>query len=177
MNRSIQKGYPFDEVKSKELFPNRLNPQMKDNKVGITIDPEVFPDYYTEKQPITDFLLARIYDYHNALDIAEQQIKDMNEEYPFIPEDFNFSPDKLPTQDSDITQKTFYSKGSCLITRAEDDKWHLVAPGISCRINIKNASTAYTILKALEIISDEEFGETVFSYTERQLEKAKEEAQ
>lgn len=169
MNKSIQKGYPFDGPKSAELFPNRLNPVIKDNKVGITINPDIFPDYFATKQPLTDFLLARVFDYHKALEVAEQQISDMQEEYPFIPEDFKFSVDKLPTETDDIFQKTYYVKGSCLMTRGEDDKWILAAPGISCQVSIPNASTAYTILKSLGVITDEEFGEEVFSYTNEDL--------
>lgn len=169
--KSIQKGYPFDGAKTLELFPNRLNPTLVNERVQITIDPKIFPTYYTENQDLSDFLLARVFDYHKALEVAEQQIKDMQEEFPFLPEDFGFTPDKLPVEGSDY-QRTFYIKGTNILTRDGDDKWILGIFGASpVKLSIANSHEAYVVFKSLGVISDEEFGEEVFSFTKEMLEQ------
>lgn len=156
----IINSYPFDGPKTREIFPNRLNPSLREGKVLINIDPEVFPDFYKEEQQLTDFLLDRIFDYHNALNVAEQQIFDMSEEYPFIPEDFNFKEDELPegSSESFINKKFYYNDNGHIITRLSDNEWMITSNTMNpIKLTINNSREAYTTLKALAIITDDEF--------------------
>lgn len=156
----IENSYPFEGPKTREVFPNRLNPILIDGKVHITIEPEVFPSYYKEEQPLTDFLLDRIFDYHNALNIAETQIEDMLTPYPFIPEDFNFHRDALPTESAETLRNAtfFYNDRGYILTRTSDTEWFISSQETPpTKLTLTNAKDAYTVLKSLSIITDDEF--------------------
>ena len=171
--KSLFGGYPHEGVKSREVFKGRCNPKMSNGKrIGFEINREVYPNCpETRGDDFTDFLLDRIEDYHQALEIAERQIDDISHEYPFIPEDFGFELTNLvPDNNPDEYLAPFYKKGQNLITRIEDHTWLYNGKDGSCKINLPNAHIAFLVLRSLGIISDEEFeGDTEFVVNENDL--------
>jgi len=145
----MSRTYPFGEPRTKETFPFRLNPELVDNKVQITIDPAVYPPanhtFLTDTH-LKDFLLARIADYHQALETAEHQIVDMQTPTPFIPEDFGFK--KFEIENAGLV----YRKDECIIMR-QGDFWFATIPGSSLKLTLPDAETARTVLIALGVIT------------------------
>lgn len=91
---STHKGYPYAGVVTKQTMPNRPALSMgEDKKIYIDWNPDEFTQKVDGDGPRTqleDFLLFRLYDYQEALLLAEGQIVDFLSETPFIPEKFGF---------------------------------------------------------------------------------------
>lgn len=93
---STNKGYPYNNVPSREMYKNRVVVGVDaQNKPIITWDNEHFPDapdFLEEDSNNTriHFLLCRLLDSHEALKIAEDQVDSLLEEKPFLPEHFGF---------------------------------------------------------------------------------------
>lgn len=182
--KSLFGGYPHEGTKSIEAFPirNRLHPKLIDGKIMTTVDMGVYPHFPTSivsdtmegnDTALKDFLLDRIADYDQALNIAEQQIKDISAEYPFIPEDFGFELTELRANTGpDNYNPPMYKKDNFVMARVEDDKWLLADAG-SKLISLPNAHIAFIVLRSLGVITDEEFaGDTEFSVNETDLSEA-----
>jgi len=99
------KGYPFHCLPSRVSVPNRVELTLSDDKrVFIDVDTEVFPTFNQvideekikgdeptqTRTAFEDFLLFRLYEVTEALNMAEGQIIDIFKEKPFIPEAFGF---------------------------------------------------------------------------------------
>ena len=117
---SITKGYPFDIVMSKDRFKNRpivLLDFANKERILIEVDPIVYPTF---KKPsllaklfggkTIDFLLHRLFDYAEALTVAETQVEHLLTDDPFIPEDFGFFKAVGPKTIHDNPSKIYISK-------------------------------------------------------------------
>lgn len=88
---AINKGYPYLEIVTEAVFPNRVKVGMDENgMVAIDYDKEVFPADIQSASQKEQFLLHRLFDFSEALKVAEDQIRTLLEEEPFIPEEFGF---------------------------------------------------------------------------------------
>lgn len=93
---SVNKGYPYDGIESKKLWPtrNRVSLGIDDNQsMFIAVEKELFPEapeLPAILSPVETFLLHRMYDFKKALDVAEDQLEEVFEERPFIPERLGF---------------------------------------------------------------------------------------
>lgn len=90
-----ESGYPYSEPASIKMLADkyRLHPnQSSDGRIALDINEEAYPDIKMneEKSETEDFLIFRLFEYSEALNIAEGQIIDMLHEDPFIPESMNF---------------------------------------------------------------------------------------
>lgn len=92
VGHSTNKAFPYAGIDSLQLFPNRVDPTLTPSKqVVLTINPEVYPDVdFESAEAMRDFAFFRLHDYHQALLHAEDQIRAMLTENPFIPEEFCF---------------------------------------------------------------------------------------
>lgn len=93
---SVNKGYPYNGIESLKRWPefNRPHIGLDENETAyIAIDKEVFPEAPSFPERLDDvstFLLHRLFDYKVALEMAEDQLKTVFEERPFIPERLGF---------------------------------------------------------------------------------------
>lgn len=159
MRPSLFGGYPHEGIKSIEVFPNRIFTDIVDNKVVSEIDQEIYPQIKDVKntEDMRDFLLDRIHDYNHALNIAENQIRDMRVEYPFQPVDFGFTE---ITGDNDRYLGGYF-KGIYLAVRdSRGTGWVFknTSSNQETFLNLPNAHIAFITLRAMDIIRDEEFG-------------------
>ncbi len=141
------KKYPFGEPLSKTEFTNRFEIKKKGGKIVLdNLDTKVWGE--VNEDNLRDFCMFRLFDYSEALKIAEQQIVDMQKPEPFIPQDYGFS-------DLVITGKTYYSKGDCKIARMEDDEWivQLSDEDTVIFLTMPDKQTAETVLSAMGIIN------------------------
>lgn len=172
--KSLFGGYPHEGIKSQDTFKinSRLHPKLDEGKIRVMIDHGIYPHlpFESTDTQLKDFLLDRIADYDQALNIAEQQIRDIGAEYPFIPEDFGFELTELRADTGpDRYNPPMYRKDNFVIARVEDHKWLLADAG-SKLIDLPNAHIAYIVLRSLGVITDEEFaGDTEFSVNESEL--------
>lgn len=99
----LTKGHPFDVPASKVFYKNRpiffINEAGKAQLAGTVEDGVFTPDStsptrgwpsFEHPDHERDFLYNRNYQAHEALYLAESQINDMLEEFPFIPETYGF---------------------------------------------------------------------------------------
>jgi hypothetical protein len=97
-------------IQSAFLFKNRPGVKMlEDGKVELDINPEHYAVPETELQE-TEFVFHRLYDFSEALKIAEEQIQTLLEEMPFIPEEFGFEVIHRPETISDSPVRVYASK-------------------------------------------------------------------
>lgn len=96
-DHSISKGYPHDAPISQQRFANRLNIHVDSKGFIQVLKSDKYPLYrgISWLQNIlfgktTSFLKHRLYDYHEALKAAEDQIVEILFDRPFLPEDFGF---------------------------------------------------------------------------------------
>lgn len=133
-----EQDYPYNGIASQQSFVNRLEiwKDEESNLIGISIDKDVFPDIDT--LPERDFLLFRLYDYSQALKQAEDQIEELLEEFPFIPEDLGFFVAET------IEGKKFYTlkgrEGDVVLAREnKGDRWLVMLQGqalpVPCSFN------------------------------------------
>jgi len=107
---AINEGYPYRCVETESLFPNRPEVTMgEDGIVHVAFSEEHFGKMETELQ-MNDFILFRLFDYSEALKIAEAQIKTLLEEEPFIPEEFGFECVHQPDSIHDSPVRVYSSK-------------------------------------------------------------------
>lgn len=108
----IHDGYPYNEILSKTIFPNRMEADIsEEGKPFFSVDKSIFPDCPDYGDPITmqeDFLLHRVIDFKKALEVAEGQIQDLLEEHPFIPEEMNF---EILAKNKEITDPPYMIYG------------------------------------------------------------------
>lgn len=113
---SLNKGYPYAGVESRKQLPNRVNIVLdKDNVISLMRndfpEPELTEENnFDEKQALIDFLMSRCFDFQEALKTAEQQIDDMMEDDPFLPEDFGFELVHRPETIHDSPVRVYASK-------------------------------------------------------------------
>lgn len=107
---AINNGYPYEKVETDFLFPNRLAVRREeDGKISVDFDETKFPPVETEIQE-RDFILFRLFDYSEALKVAEDQIRTLLEEEPFIPEEFGFEVVAKPETIYDSPIRIYSSK-------------------------------------------------------------------
>lgn len=171
-DHSTSKGYPFDTVISQERFKFRLSPLLDrgNYKVQITVDPAVYPDFKGIKKimrlfagSVIDFLLFRVFDYAEALTVAEQQIKDILTDAPFIPEEFGFFKAIKPKEITDnpaIIYISVYDTNISLFRNTEDCQWTMVKrledAFTETKLIIPNHRIAYALFYALGVKVEEE---------------------
>ncbi len=113
--------YPYDRVETLAIFSNRVSfVQDKEGKVGCSIDLEKYPqlkawnleseDSAENKQLMIDFLMDRAFDFQEALKVAENQILELLDEDPFIPEQFGFELVHKPETIHDSPIRIYQSK-------------------------------------------------------------------
>lgn len=106
------KGYPYGEAKSLEIFPLNERPfgqhidKAVENGVGITAEVVSL--------------------YSRALHEAEQQIKDLQTDYPFLPEDYGFVELEM-TNSATFIQKYKAEGGNVGIDRLNDSQYRIRA--------------------------------------------------
>lgn len=139
-DHGITKGYPYDIIISKERFKNRLGlllDRSKNNRIQLTVDKATYPSFpgvtwyhrfFTGQ--LIDFLFFRLFDYAEALTVAENQIEDLLTEGPFIPEDFGFFKAVGPKEISDNPTVIYISRYdeniSIFRNTVEEYEWRLV---------------------------------------------------
>jgi len=89
----ISRGYPFEMVESRRVFTQR--PMLSigdDEKIQLEVNPDEFelPPVSDQRTGFEDFLMFRMIEFQEALTMAENQIQDMLDEHPFIPESYGF---------------------------------------------------------------------------------------
>lgn len=152
MRNSLFGGYPYGDPKSQEVFPNRLEINLVDGKVSVHVNTETY--ILTEEDDFKDFILDRLFDYSNALSIAEQQVRDLQVDYPFIPQDLGFEETDVVFEGDGFVPKC-YKKGKHLLGRVAgtDHDWFLSEHGI---IKLETANIAFTVFRSLGVIDGEE---------------------
>lgn len=170
-DHSTSKGYPFETVISQERFKYRLSPLLDrgNYKVQVTVDPAVYPGFKGIKKimrlfagSVIDFLLFRVFDYAEALTVAEQQIKDLLTDAPFIPEEFGFFKAIKPLEITDnpaIIYISVYDSNISLFRNTEDCQWTMVKRTddvfTETVITIPNHRIAYAFFYALGVKVEE----------------------
>lgn len=110
---STSKGYPYDGIESQKQFVNRPNFFVnKEGKIEALIDMTMFPNVNAEQdESLRSFLFDRCFDFQEALKTAEDQLAQiLNEEDPFIPEDFEFECIHKPKDTTDSPIRVYSSK-------------------------------------------------------------------
>ncbi len=113
--------YPYDRVESMAIFGNRVSfEQSPDGKIGVFIDAEKYPNFKNihidsegaieNKQLMIDFLMDRAFDFQEALKVAENQILELLDEDPFVPEQFGFELVHKPETIHDSPIRIYQSK-------------------------------------------------------------------
>lgn len=112
--------YPYHQVESIEQFKNRPELTIVDGKVIMLVDVNIYPRFKDitidsegaaeNKQLMIDFLMDRLFDYSEALKTAEDQIKELLSEDPFIPEQFGFELVHKPETIHDSPIRIYQSK-------------------------------------------------------------------
>lgn len=173
-DHSTTKGYPYDIIISRDRFKYRLDPILDHANKGrilLNISPDVYPDFKGIKWihrkiagSIIDFLFFRIFDYAEALHVAEQQIEDLLLEAPFIPEEFGFVKILGPKDVTDNPVKIYTSKYNDNISifrnLEEECEWILIEKGDDSafkqtKLHIPNHRIAYAAFTALSIKIEE----------------------
>lgn len=171
-DHSITKGYPYEKIISQERFKNRLKiildrtgVRKKEDVTNIWADPILYPDYkpatWLQRKiagKVIDFLEFRLFDYAEALLVAENQIEHLLEERPFIAEDFGFVKTVGPKDIHDNPTKIYTSKWNDNISIFENDdeehEWHMLtrAEGFhDTKLILPNHRIAYAAFLALGI--------------------------
>jgi hypothetical protein len=139
-DHSITKGYPHEGVISRERFkirPNIILDRKDKNKIKLWMNKGEYPEYkpatWLQKLfagKLIDFLEFRLFDYAEALMVAENQIDHLQEEQPFIPEDFGFIKAVGPKEIFDDPTKIYTSKydENVSLFRNDDEEceWHML---------------------------------------------------
>lgn len=171
---SITKGYPHDTIISQERFKNRLGVFLdkgRKNKVHFLVDKAFYPDFkgiYPRMSAAgfrraIDFLIFRLFDYAEALLVAENHIEHLLEEQPFIAEDFGFIKVVGPKDITDNPTKIYTSKYDDTISifrnMSEEYEWHLIKNNGGAfqdtKLLIPNHRIAYALFFALGIKVEE----------------------
>jgi hypothetical protein len=150
IRKNLFGGYPYVEPKSLEVFP-AINRASFSGIGGHVTNPKLGNQELTEQ-----FIIS----YNKALDTAEQQILDLQAEYPFIPNDFGFNETEEKMGDDSGFMPTCYKKGKYLLARipGTDNDWFISGIG---KVFIPNTEWAYIIFRSLGIITEEEVAEEV----------------
>jgi hypothetical protein len=173
-DHSITKGYPYDTVISRERFkirPNIILDRKDKNKTKLWMNKGDYPDYrpaswLQEKiaGKLIDFLEFRIFDYAEALMVAESQIDHLLEEGPFLPEDFGFIKTVGPKEIFDNPAKIYTSKYDDSISLFRNDneecEWHMLkrvnGAFNDTKLLLPNHRIAYAAFLALGVKVEEE---------------------
>ena len=178
---AINKGYPYNNIPSIEMFLNRPKIGVSpDNKPFIDWDPETFKDAPSQSEwgeketnsPFISFLLNRLVDYSESLKIAEDQIRALQEEAPFLPEHFGFELVHKHEEVSDPPVRIYVSKYNTAISlyrkpgNVNDIEWNpslwiLVRKTEDCKfkedeVHIHCHRIGYAMFCALQIQVEEE---------------------
>lgn len=160
-------GYPHENVQSQIVFPNRIKTDIIDGKVLMEVNPEFYPQIVSDSfigEHWKRFLMDRIHDYNNALGIAENQIRDMRQESPFMPEDFRF--EQVKNEKGELISA--YKKEGWIMVRNNNKellpynfKWKVQnwkeKKSEPIELSLPNEQIAFVTLRALGIISDADF--------------------
>lgn len=162
IRKNLFGGYPYGEPKTKETLPSRVGAGIDEGNVRLFVDLTQFPDFHKIKgiEEEREFVLNRVYELTNALESAEQQIMDLQAEYPFIAQDFGFEETEERMGDDSGFMPTCYKKGKYLLARipGTDHDWFISGIG---KVFIPNTEWAYIIFRSLGIITEEEVAEEV----------------
>lgn len=112
---SLNKGYPYAGIESQKQLPIRVSIVLEKDNV-ITLHRKDFPEPelteangFDEKNALIDFLMSRCFDFQEALKTAEQQLAEIFEDDPFIPEDLGFELAHKPETVSDAPIRVYSS--------------------------------------------------------------------
>lgn len=87
---SANEGYPYACIESRELLKSRVSVVLQENG-SLKLDLNEFTEPDEDEASRSAFLISRIFDYQEALKIAEEQIEEiLDDKDPFIPEDLLF---------------------------------------------------------------------------------------
>lgn len=167
-DHSITKGYPYGTIISQERFkirPNIILDRKDKNKTKLWMSKGEFPEYRPAgwlqrfiAGPLIDFLEFRIFDYAEALLVAENQIGHLLEERPFIPEYFGFiktvGPKDIHDNPTKIYTSTWNENISLFRNDEEECEWHLLTrkEGFhDTQLQLPNHRIAYAAFYALGI--------------------------
>lgn len=106
---SLNKGYPYAGVESEKQLPSRIKIILEKDNV-ITVDFASFGEPLNESKAQLDFMISRAFDFQEALRTAEQQVKELLNEDPFLPEDLGFELVHKPESIHDSPVRMFASK-------------------------------------------------------------------
>lgn len=173
-DHSITKGYPYDIIISKDRFKHRLDPILDHANKGrilLNIDPQVYLDFKGVNWyhrlfagSIIDFLFFRVFDYAEALHVAEAQIEHLLQEEPFLPEDFGFVKIVGPKEIHDNPVKIYtsrYNDNTSIFRNLEQDcEWILIEKGDDnafkqTKLQLPNHRIAYAAFVALSVQVEE----------------------
>jgi hypothetical protein len=168
-DHSITKGYPYDTIISQERFkvrPYVILDHKDKRKTKFWVDKGTFTDYkpatWLQRKiagKLIDFLEFRIFDYAEALYVAETQITHLQEEQPFLPEDFGFIKTVGPVEIHDNPVKIYTSRYNDTISLFRNDEqeceWILLkrvnGTFQDTKLQIPNHRIAYAAFLALGI--------------------------
>lgn len=169
----LNKGYPFAGIESEKQLPNRIKIILEENNI-ITVDFASFGEPLNDSQEQLDFMISRAFDFQEALRTAEQQIKELLSEDPFIPEDLGFELLMIPATADSPPIRTYVSKydGRFILYREIGDlndinwdtsKWILMKKHEDgsgkfdkIPVRIPNYRIAYALFSAVGLIMEPE---------------------
>lgn len=108
---SLVKSLPFIAIASIELFKNRPKIWLGEHgNVFVDIDEKIWGKVEQDDAGLKEFAMHRLYDFDQALQMAEGQIIEILKEEPFIPEDFGFELIYKPETIHDSPVRVYESK-------------------------------------------------------------------
>lgn len=150
IRKNLFGGYPYGEPKSLETFP-------AENRASFSgVGENVTNPNLNNQELVEQHIIA----YNKALNIAEQQILDLQAIYPMLPQDFGFEETEEKMGDDSGFMPTCYKKGKYLLASipGTDNDWFISGIG---KVFIPNTEWAYIIFRSLGIITEEEVAEEV----------------
>jgi hypothetical protein len=160
---STTKGYPYEKSISREQLVSRpILTIDNENRVRMSVEPGAFPRMKEtmSDEEMLDFLYDRLFDFQEALKIAENQITHILEDSPFIPDDFGFKKTVGPKSIKDNPTKIYTSKYNDKISLFRNDEdpleWVILEKQENdifrqTKLRIPNHRIAYAVFYSLNI--------------------------
>lgn len=185
---SLNKGYPYNGVESMRSMQNRPSLQMDDHgKIVISWNEKHFgpvKDNQKERTELEDFLLHRLYDFQETLSIAEDQVQDLLEEGPFVPESYGFvvvAKNKTITEQPVRIYQSVFNPSHSLFRKPQDttrsfdaSKWTLLSKNENgsfseLELSLPCDRIAYAVFFGLGIPMEKKEGEEAPSAPTREI--------
>ena len=106
---SLIRGYPYDTIVSRDQLVNRVKVFLESDE-KISLDLRTYADPGEDPAEQIAFLMSRLFDTQEALKTAEQQIFDILEEKPFVPDSLGFELVSKPEDWTDTPDRMYSSK-------------------------------------------------------------------